>query len=423
MTSNSTAAVSPLPVARERDIGRTPDVLSSRVKAVRPSPTLAMASLSRKLREAGRDIIILSIGEPDFDTEEHIKAAGIAAIQRNETKYTEVAGTKAIKQALAAKFERDNGLTYRPDQILVSSGLKLILYNAIFATVEPGEEIIIPAPYWVSYPDIAALAEARPVFVPCHERNGFRLAPEDLAAAITPRTRMLILNSPSNPSGAAYSARDLAALGTVLARHPRVLVMTDEIYEHLVYDGFKPASFAAAVPALYDRTITTNGMSKGYVMTGWRLGFAAGPKPIIEAMETLQSQTLGCASSIAQAAAVAALTGDQGYMARNNRSFQERRDLAVEWLNRIPGLTCHKPEGAFYLYPGCGGLIGRTTPQGKRIATDEDFVMALLETEGVAAVHGSVFGHSPYFRISYALAKTDLAEALQRIERFCRSLK
>ena len=419
MTSDTTVAAAP----RELGASAKPDLLSARVRAVRPSPTLSMASLSRKLREAGRDIIILSIGEPDFDTEDHIKVAGISAIQRNDTKYTEVAGTKAIKQALADKFQRDNGLTYRPDQVLVSSGLKLILHTAIFATVNPGEEIIIPAPYWVSYPDIAALADAKPVFVPCHERNGFRLAPEDLAAAITPKTRMLILNSPGNPSGAAYSAAQLAVLGEVLARYPNVLVMTDEIYEHLVYDGFKAASFAAAVPAMYDRTITTNGMSKGYVMTGWRLGFAAGPKPIIDAMETLLSQMLGSASSIAQAAAVAALDGDQDYMARNNRSFQERRDLAVEWLNAIPGLTCHKPEGAFYLYPGCGGVLSRTTPQGRHIATDEDFVMALLEAEGVAAVHGSVFGHSPYFRISYALAKSDLAEALKRIERFCRSLQ
>jgi aspartate aminotransferase len=423
MTSSIATAAARRTTRAFEDPSTVPDFLSARVRAVRPSPTLAMASLSRKLREAGRDIIILSIGEPDFDTEDHIKAAGIAAIQRNETKYTEVTGTKAVKEALAAKFQRDNGLAYRPDQILVSSGLKLILHSAIFATVDPGQEIIIPAPYWVSYPDIASLAGARPVFVPCHERNGFRLAPADLAAAITPRTRMLILNSPGNPSGAAYSTRDLAALGEVLAPHSNVLVMTDEIYEHLVYDGFKTASFAAAAPKLYDRTVTTNGMSKGYVMTGWRLGFAAGPKPIIDAMETLLSQMLGSASSIAQAAAVAALNGDQGYMARNNRSFQERRDLAVEWLNRIPGLTCHKPEGAFYLYPGCAGAIGRTTPEGRRIATDEDFVMGLLESEGVAAVHGGVFGHSPYFRISYALAKDHLAEALRRIERFCRQLR
>lgn len=405
--------------------GNTVDLqgrLSARVRAVRPSPTLGMASVSRKLQDNGRNIIILSIGEPDFDTEDHIKAEGIAAIERNETKYTETSGTPALKQALIQKFRRDNGLTYQPEQIIVASGLKLILYNAIFATLNPGDEIIIPAPYWVSYPDIASLAEAKPVFVPCQESNGFRLKPEDLEAAITPQTRMLILNTPSNPSGAAYSAADLAALGEVLVRHPHVLVMTDEIYEHLVYDGFKPASIAAVVPELYDRTITTNGMSKGYVMTGWRLGFAAGPKDIIKAMETLQSQTLGCASSIAQAAAIAALTGDQSYMARNNASFQERRDLAVEWLNRIPGLTCHKPEGAFYLYPGCGGVIGRKTPEGRRITTDEEFVLALLEAEGVAAVHGGAFGHSPYFRISYALAKQDLAEALTRIERFCRSL-
>ena len=372
----------------------------------------------------------LSIGEPDFDTEDFIKEAGIAAIRRNDTKYTEVSGTKALRQALARKLARDNGLAYTPEQITVSGGLKLILHNAMFATVEPGEEVIIPAPYWVSYPDIASLVGAKPVFVPCAEANGFRLQPDDLAAAITPKTRMLILNTPSNPTGAAYSAAQLRALGDVLAAHPDIWVLTDEIYEHLVYDDFKTVSFAAACPALFDRTITTNGMSKGYVMTGWRLGFAAGPTDIIKAMDTLQSQNLGSPSSIAQAAAIVALDGEPGqegrnsetYMQRNARSFQARRDLAVEWLNRIPGLTCHKPEGAFYLYPGCAGVNGKATPAGMRIATDEDFVLALLEAEGVAAVHGGAFGHSPYFRISYALAKADLAEALARIERFCRAL-
>jgi len=405
--------------------------LSSRVQAVRPSPTLNMAKMTRRLKEQGREVIILSMGEPDFDTEDFIKEAGIAAIRRNETKYTEVSGTKALREALLEKFKRDNGIDYTADQIIVSSGLKLILFNAIYAAVDPGDEIIIPAPYWVSYPDIAMLAGAKPVFVACDEKNGFRLDPNDLEAAITPKTRMLIINTPNNPSGATYSAEQLRDIGNVLSRHPNVIVLTDEIYEHLVYDGFKMASFAAACPDLYDRTITCNGMSKGYVMTGWRLGFAAGPRDIIKAMDTLQSQNLGSPSSIAQAAAMVALEGEphpegQGtetYMQRNARSFQARRDLAAEWLNRMPGLHCDKPEGAFYLFPGCAGVIGKTTPQGKCIETDEDFVIAMLEAEGIGAVHGGAFGHSPYFRISYALATSELEEALRRIERFCQSLR
>lgn len=405
--------------------------LSARVQAVRPSPTLNMAQMTRKLKDQGRDVIILSMGEPDFDTEDFIKEAGVDAIRRNETKYTEVSGTPALRNALAMKFQRDNGIAYEADQIIVSSGLKLILFNAIYATVDPGDEIIIPAPYWVSYPDIAMLAGATPVFVACHESNGFRLDPADLEKVITPRTRMLILNSPNNPTGATYSAEQLRGIGDVLSRHPNVTVLTDEIYEHLVYDGFKAASFAAACPELYDRTITCNGMSKGYVMTGWRLGFAAGPRDIIKAIDTLQSQNLGSPSSIAQAAAIVALNGEpdqegrntESYMQRNARSFKERRDLAAEWLDRIPGLNCHKPEGAFYLYPGCAGVIGKSTPQGKRIETDEDFVLAMLEAEGIGAVHGGAFGHSPYFRISYAMDKSQLEEALRRIERFCRSLR
>ena len=405
--------------------------LSSRVQTVRPSPTLNMAAMTRKLKEQGREVIILSMGEPDFDTEEFIKEAGISAIRRNETKYTDVSGTKAFREALSEKFKHDNGIEYAADQIIVSSGLKLILFNAIYATVDPGDEVIIPAPYWVSYPDIAMLAGAKPVFVACHEQNGFRLDPQDLEKAITPKTRLLILNTPNNPSGATYSAEHLGELGDVLGRHPNVIVLTDEIYEHLVYDGFKAASFAAACPDLYDRTITCNGMSKGYVMTGWRLGFAAGPRDIIKAMDTLQSQNLGSPSSIAQAAAIVALEGEpqregqntETYMERNARSFKARRDLAAEWLNRIPGLNCHKPEGAFYLYPGCAGVIGKVTPDGKRIETDEDFVIAMLESEGVGAVHGGAFGHSPYFRISYAMEKAELEEALRRIERFCRSLR
>ena len=405
--------------------------LSSRVQAVRPSPTLNMAAMTRKLKDEGREVIILSMGEPDFNTEEFIKEAGIAAIRRNETKYTEVSGTRAFREALTEKFRRDNGIDYAADQIIVSSGLKLILFNAIYATVDPGDEIIIPAPYWVSYPDIAMLAGARAVFVACHEKNGFRLDPKDLERAIGPKTRMVILNTPNNPSGATYSAEHLRGLGDVLSRHPNVIVLTDEIYEHLVYDGFKAASFAAACPELYDRTITCNGMSKGYVMTGWRLGFAAGPHDIIKAMDTLQSQNLGSPSSIAQAAAIVALEGEpkragqntETYIERNARMFQGRRDLAAEWLNRIPGLNCHKPEGAFYLFPGCTGVIGKTTPHGKRIETDEDFVVAMLEAEGIGAVHGGAFGHSPYFRISYAMEKSELEEALRWIERFCRSLR
>lgn len=387
--------------------------------------------MTRKLKEQGREVIILSMGEPDFDTEEFIKEAGISAIRRNETKYTEVSGTTALRNALLKKFKYDNDLDYPADQIIVSSGLKPILFNAIYATVDPGDEIIIPAPYWVSYPDIVMLAGAKPAFVACREENGFRLDPNDLAKAISPRTRMLILNTPNNPSGATYSADHLRAIGEVLSKHPNVIVLTDEIYEHLVYDGFKTASFAAANPELYDRTITCNGMSKGYVMTGWRLGFAGAPREIVKAMDTLQSQNLGSPSSIAQAAAVVALDGapkregqnSETYMQRNARSFQARRDLAAEWLNGIPGLHCHKPEGAFYLYPGCAGVIGKTTPQGKRIETDEDFVIAMLESEGIGAVHGGAFGHSPYFRISYAMAKPELEEALRRIERFCRSLQ
>ncbi len=405
--------------------------LSARVQAVRPSPTLNMAEMTRKLKDQGREVIILSMGEPDFDTEDFIKEAGVAAIRRNETKYTEVSGTRALRNALAMKFKRDNGIDYAADQIIVSSGLKLILFNAIYATVDPGDEILIPAPYWVSYPDIAMLAGAKPVFVACQESNGFRLDPKDLEKAITSKTRMLILNSPNNPSGATYSAEQLRGIGDVLTRHPNVIVLTDEIYEHLVYDGFEVASFAAACPELYDRTITCNGMSKGYVMTGWRLGFAAGPRDIIKAIDTLQSQNLGSPSSIAQAAAIVALEGEpmhegrntETYMQRNARSFAQRRDLAAEWLDRIPGLNCHKPEGAFYLYPGCAGVIGKSTPDGKCIETDEDFVIAMLEAEGIGAVHGGAFGHSPYFRISYAMEKSELEEALRRIERFCRSLR
>ncbi len=413
------------------DTGAAQSRLSTRVQAVRTSPTLNMAAMTRKLQEQGRKVIILSMGEPDFDTEEFIKEAGISAIRRNETKYTEVSGTRAFREALSEKFKRDNDINYAADQIIVSSGLKLIIFNAIYATVDPGDEIIIPAPYWVSYPDIAMLAGAKPVFVACQEKNGFRIDPTDLEKAISPKTRMLILNTPNNPSGAAYSAEQLRDIGGVLGRHPKVIVLTDEIYEHLVYDGFKAASFAAACPEFYDRTITCNGMSKGYVMTGWRLGFAGGPRNIIKAMDTLQSQNLGSPSSIAQAAAIVALEGEpkregqntETYMQRNARSFQMRRDLAVDWLNRIPGLNCHKPEGAFYLYPGCAGVIGKTTPQGRRIETDEDFVFAMLESEGIGAVHGGAFGHSPYFRISYAMEKSELEEALRRIEHFCRSLR
>ncbi|MSO93020.1 MAG: pyridoxal phosphate-dependent aminotransferase [Rhodospirillales bacterium] len=397
--------------------------VADRLSRIKASPVAAMTRKCEELQRQGRDIIQLNFGEPDFFTADHVAEAGIRAIREHNTKYTAIDGSYELKQAIAAKLKRENGIDYAPEQVIVASGGKMVLYNALLATVNPGDEVIIPAPYWVSYPDMVKLAEGVPVFVSCPQNNGFRMRLEDLAAAITKQTRMLILNTPSNPTGAAYSRDDLTALARVLLDHPQVIVLTDEIYEHIVYDGFKPASMAAVEPRLYDRTITMNGMSKGYFMTGWRIGFAAGPKEIVKAMATLTSQNVSCPNTISQVAAIEALNGPDDYLKKNVAVFKERRDMAVAQLNKCAGLSCHKPEGAFYVYPSCAGTIGKRTPGGKRVETDADFVMGLLEAEGVAAVHGEAFGLSPYFRISYALATADLQKALDRIHRFCASLR
>jgi len=397
-------------------------VLASRLSRIKPSPTIAVTSKARELKEAGRDVIGLGAGEPDFDTPEHIKQAAVAAIEAGDTKYTAVDGTPALKQAIAAKFKRDSGLDYTPEQITVGTGGKQVLYNALMATLNPGDEVIIPAPYWVSYPDMVLLAEGEPVIVPCHQNNGFKLLPEDLEKAIGPKTKWVILNSPSNPTGAAYSRAEMRALTEVLKRHPHVWVMTDDMYEKLVYDGFEFCTPAEVEPALYERTLTINGVSKAYCMTGWRIGFAGGPKELIKAMAKVQSQSTSNPSSISQAAAVAALNGPHDFIEKHNEAFKARRDLVVDALNKCPGLSCHRPEGAFYVYPSCAGTLGKKTPQGKVIESDEDFVTYLLEAEGVAVVQGSAFGLAPYFRISYATSTEALEEACRRIRRACEAL-
>lgn len=397
--------------------------LASRLDRIKPSATIAVTSKARELKAAGRDVIGLGAGEPDFDTPDNVKQAAIKAIQAGETKYTAVDGTPALKAAISAKFRRENGLDYKPEQITVGTGGKQVLYNALMATLEPGDEVIIPAPYWVSYPDMVLLAEGTPVSVPCPANNGFKLLPEDLAAAITPKTKWLILNSPSNPTGAAYTRAEMKALTDILLKHPHVWVMTDDMYEHLVYDGFEFTTPAQVEPKLYDRTLTVNGVSKAYCMTGWRIGYAGGPARLIKAMATVQSQSTSNPSSISQAAAVEALNGPQHFIAAHNEVFKERRDMVVDMLNKAPGLTCHLPEGAFYVYPSCSGTIGKKTPQGKVIETDDDFVTYILEAEGVAAVQGSAFGLSPFFRISYATSTEALREACTRIQRACAALK
>ncbi len=397
-------------------------VIAERLSRIKPSPTIAVSQKARELKAAGRDVISLGVGEPDFDTPDNIKAAGIAAIQRGDTKYTAVDGTAELKAAISAKFRRENGLDYAPDQITVGTGGKQVIFNALMATLDPGDEVIIPAPYWVSYPDMAILAEGKPVIVPCGQNNLFKMQAEDLEAAITPKTKWLILNSPSNPTGAAYTRDQMKALTDVLKRHNHVWVLTDDIYEHLVYDGFEFTTPAQVEPALYERTLTMNGVSKAYCMTGWRIGFGGGPKELIKAMAKVQSQSTTNPSSISQAAAVEALNGPQDFIAEHNEVFKERRDLVAERMNTCPGLHCHKPEGAFYVYPSCAGAIGKKTPDGKTIETDEDFVTYLLETEGVSAVHGEAFGLSPYFRISYATATEVLEEACDRIQRACEKL-
>jgi aspartate aminotransferase len=397
-------------------------ILADRLSLIQPSPTMAVTQKAAELKAQGRDVIGLGAGEPDFDTPDTIKAAAKAAIDRGETKYTAVAGTLALRKAISAKFKRENGLDYAPDQITVGCGGKQVIYNALVATVNPGDEVIIPAPYWVSYPDITLLAEGKVVSVACPEDAGFKLRPADLEAAITPKTKWLILNSPSNPTGAAYNRAEMKALTDVLLRHPHVWVMTDDIYEHMVYDGFEFVTPAQIEPKLYDRTLTINGLSKAYAMTGWRVGFAAGPKPLISAMNVIQSQSSTHTSSISQAAGVEALNGPQDFIPKNIEIFRARRDLVVSMLNQAKGLTCKTPEGAFYVYPSCAGTIGKKTPSGKVIETDSDFVSALLEEQGVAVVQGVAFGMSPFFRISYATSTEALTEACTRIQRFCASL-
>jgi len=396
--------------------------LAQRLSLIKPSPTIAVTQKARDLQAAGRDVIGLGAGEPDFDTPENIKDAAIAAIRRGDTKYTAVDGTPALKAAISGKFKRENGLDYEADQITVGSGGKQVIYNALLATVEQGDEVIVPAPYWVSYPDIALLCGGKPVIVPCSQNNLFRLRPEDLEAAITPKTKWLILNSPSNPTGAVYSAAELKALGGVLLKHPHVWVLTDDMYEHVLYDDREFATIAQVEPRLYERTLTVNGVSKAYCMTGWRIGYGGGPSPLIKAMAKLQSQSTTNPSSISQAAAVEALNGPQHFIAEHNKVFRERRDLVVRMLNQAPGLACSTPEGAFYVYPSCAGTIGKKTPQGKPIANDSDFVTYLLEAEGVAAVQGAAFGQSPFFRISYATSTEALHEACTRIKRACAAL-
>jgi aspartate aminotransferase len=397
--------------------------LAARLDNIKPSPTIAVTQKARELKAAGRDVIGLGAGEPDFDTPDNIKEAAMAAIRRGETKYTDVDGTPALKQAICAKFKRENGLDYKPEQISVGTGGKQVLYNALVATVNTGDEVVIPAPYWVSYPDIVLLADGKPVFVSCSQNTQFKLLPEHLEQAITPKTKWLILNSPSNPTGAAYSRAELRALADVLLKHPHVWVLTDDMYEHLTYDGFEFSTIAQVEPKLYERTLTMNGVSKAYCMTGWRIGYGGGPVPLIKAMAKLQSQSTSNPSSISQAAAVAALNGPQDFIPEHNRQFKARRDLVVDMLNQAPGLHCHRPEGAFYVYPSCAGTIGKTTPQGKTIKTDEDFVTYLLEAEGVAAVQGAAFGLSPFFRISYATSTEALKEACTRIQRACKALR
>ena len=396
---------------------------SSALARVKPSATLAVTARARELKREGRDVIGLGAGEPDFDTPENIKEAAIAAIRRGETKYTDVDGLPELKAAVAAKFARENGLTYAVNQIHVAPGGKTVIYNALLATLSPGDEVIVPAPYWVSYPDMVLLAGGEPVRVVGHEADGFKLKPEVLEAAITPRTRWLILNSPSNPSGAAYTGDELEALAVVLRRHPQVWILTDDMYEHLIYGDFDYRTIAQVAPDLYDRTLTVNGVSKAYAMTGWRIGYAGGPKPLIDLMRKVAGQTTSNPSSISQWAAVEALNGPQDFIAERAKHFEARRDLVVSMLNQATGIRCAVPEGAFYVYPSIEGLIGKTTEGGVTIDSDDTFAAELLDAEGVAVVQGSAFGLSPYFRISYATSETVLEEACGRIQRFCAGLR
>jgi aspartate aminotransferase len=398
--------------------------LADSLKRIKPSATMAVTDKARALKAAGRDVIGLGAGEPDFDTPDNIKRAAIQAIERGAaSKYTAVEGMAELKAAVVRKFKRENELDYKPSQIIVGTGGKQVLYNAFVATLNPGDEVIIPAPYWVSYPDMVLLAGGTPVEVVAPMESGFKLKPEQLERAITPRTKWVLLNSPSNPTGAAYTRSELKALTDVLLRHPHVWVMTDDMYEHLVYDDFEFTTPAQVEPRLYERTLTVNGVSKAYCMTGWRIGYAGGAEPLIKAMAMIQSQSTSNPVAVSQWAALEALDGPQDFIAKHNAIFKERRDLCVAMLNQAIGLHCPRPEGAFYVYPSCAGAMGRMAASGKRLATDEDFVTELLEAEGVAVVQGTPFGLGPAFRISYATKTQDLEEACRRIQRFCGSLR
>ena len=397
--------------------------ISDQLGRIQPSATIAVSTKAAELKAAGRDVIGLGAGEPDFDTPDNIKQAGIDAINSGRTKYTAVDGIPELKKAICAKFKRENGLDYTPAQAFVAPGGKPILYNAMVATLNPGDEVIIPAPFWVSYPDIVLLAGGEPVCVDTTVENDFKLTAADLEAAITDKTKWFIFNSPSNPTGAAYSRDELKALTDVLMRHPQVWVLTDDMYEHLTYDDFEFTTPAQVEPGLYDRTLTMNGVSKAYAMTGWRIGYCCGPVELINAMRKVQSQTTSNPTSISQWAAVEALDGTQDFIPKRAAIFKQRRDLVVSMLNQATGIECPTPEGAFYVYPSCKGCMGKVTPKGTKLENDEDFVTALLEDEGVAVVHGAAFGLSPFFRISYATSTEALEEACMRIQRFCSSLR
>ena len=394
-------------------------VESAALARIKPSATIAAGAKARALRAAGRDIISMDAGEPDFDTPENIKEAAIKAIRDGKTKYTNVDGIPELKEAIVGKFARENGLTYKVSQVNVSPGGKPVIWNAMIATLNPGDEVVIPAPYWVSYPDMVLLAGGTPVSVPTRAETGFKVEPSALEAAITPRTKWLILNSPSNPSGGAYTRAELRAVADVLLRHPQVWILTDDMYEHLVFGDFEFSTIAQVEPALYDRTLTMNGVSKAYAMTGWRIGYAAGPEPLINAMRKVMSQTTSNPSSISQWAAVEALNGPQDFIKPNASLFEDRRNLVVSMLNQAGGLKCPTPEGAFYVYPSCEGLIGKVAPSGRTISNDQDFANELLDAEGVAVVFGAAFGLSPFFRISYATSNAALEDACTRIQRFC----
>ena len=397
-------------------------LIADRLDRISPSLTIAMTSKARALKASGKDVIGLAAGEPDFDTPQNVKDAAIAAIQRGETRYTDVAGTPELRKAVAARFRQDHGIDYKPEEILIATGGKQVIFDAFLATIQAGDEVIIPTPCWVSYPDIVQLAEGTPVFVRGDENHGFKLRAEQLEAAITPKTKWFLLNNPSNPTGAAYSAAELKALTDVLMRHPDVWIFTDDIYNKLAYDGFRPATVLEVEPRLRDRTVTMNGCSKAYAMTGWRIGYAGAPAHLIKQMDKLQSQSTSNTSSISQAAAVEALNGPQEFIEVMKVAYKRRRDMVVEMLNAAPGLRCHKPEGAFYVFPSMQACIGKTSKGGRKISNDEAFCLALLEEEGVACVHGEAFMYPGYFRISYATSDEQLKDACTRIQRFCQGL-